>query len=447
MDTETPVILVIVGITGDLAKRMILPAIGRIAAAGTLPHHFHILGVTRQKNVSIDHLLARVENKEFVTEHLQIFQMDLDSPKEYHRLKTELEKIEKKFGRGAQRLFYLSVPPHVSETIIKYHGASGLAKVEKTKLLLEKPFGIDMATATDLVGEIEKYFSNEQVYRIDHYVAKGMAQNIIVFREENSLFRRTWNKEFIERIEIIASESIGIEGRIGFYEQAGALRDYVQNHLLQLAALTLMEIPPSGSMMEDVSVRRLAALKDLYFPTDAPLQKYVRRGQYRGYTQEVDNPKSTVETFTAVTLFSKNSRWKGVPIVLVAGKMLEKKMTEVRIFYKKDQETESNELVLRLYPDEGVLIRVWAKRPGYQKDVEKHILRFTYADHYKVLPEAYEQVLLDSIRSDQSRFTSSAEVLESWRILAPVQEAWKRGSDDLFLYEPGASVAEILTQE
>src|ERR1035437_2486585 len=215
MKNNTPTILIIFGITGDLSRRYLLPAIEAIAKAKKLPEKFEIVGITRQKN-------------------FKFFQMDIGDEKDYKKLDSHLRKIEKTFGTPTQRLFYLSVPPGVSKSIIELLGKSGLAKIKNTNLLLEKPFGVDLKNATDLARHVDKYFSPTQVYRIDHYLAKETAQNIIVFREGNSLFKKTWNKDFIESIEIIASEKIGIEGRANFYEQTGALRDFVQSHLLQL---------------------------------------------------------------------------------------------------------------------------------------------------------------------------------------------------------------------
>lgn len=433
----SPTLLVIVGITGDLAKRKLLPALVEIAKAGVLPDKFKIIGITRQSEVDISTLFNQETDQTYLRERLTIFQMDLGLSEDYSRLKELLANSGKEFGLETQNLFYLSVPPQVSPEIVEHLGQSGLAEIKNTKILLEKPFGIDLSSATFLIEQINKYFKPEQVYRIDHYLAKEMAQNLIIFRESNSLFRRTWNADFIERIEIVASEQIGIEGRANFYEQTGALRDLIQSHLLQLAAITLMDLSESSTV--DIPLRRLAALKSLRVKLEE-----VKRGQYLGYREEVKNPNSVVETFVSLTLFSDNSRWSGVPIKLVTGKFLDQKTTEIRIFYRQDQMTEANELILRLQPDEGVLVRLWAKRPGYDKQIERHLLHFSYAEHYDKLPEAYEQVLLDSMVSDHSLFTSSEEVLESWRIVDLVQADWKNKSSDLIFYEPGSKPDKIV---
>jgi glucose-6-phosphate 1-dehydrogenase len=293
-----------------------------------------------------------------------------------------------------------------------------------------------MTSAETLVRGIRAHFAEDQVYRIDHYLAKEMVQNMIVFRQSNALFRRTWNKDFIERIEIIASEAIGIEGRATFYEQTGALRDVVQSHLLQLAAVTLMDAPAAENWPA-IPQERLRALQQLRLAPGAVTDAVIR-GQYHSYKTEVANPHSAVETFVSLTLESTDPAWRGVPITLVTGKALHRKTTEVRLQYRDSDTNEANRLVLHIQPDEGAEIDLWTKEPGYEHKRKRHSLHFSYGEHYTTLPEAYERVLVDAMRSDHSLFTSSDEVLASWRILAPVQAAWDMSSDDLITYETGA---------
>jgi len=422
MKNESPTILVIFGITGDLARRYLLPAIDAIGQAQMLPQKFKIVGITRQKDS-------------------QFYQMDTEKIEDYQGLDKYLEEIEKSFGIPAQRVFYLSVPPEASKSIIELLGQSGLSKKGESKLLLEKPFGTNLENAGDLARHIDKYFSPEQVYRVDHYMAKETAQNIIVFRSGNSLFKKTWNKDFIKSIEIIASEAIDIEGRANFYEQTGALRDYVQSHLLQLAALTLMELPED---LNDVPKLREKALKNLNIVCDITQKECVKRGQYEGYRNEVKNPNSLVETFVSVNLHSNDPNWSGVPITLVTGKALEKRFTEIKIRYKRDKENESNELILRIQPDAGIEFSIWTKVPGYERKITPHYLSFKLKDHYSVLPEAYEQVLYDAINGEHSLFTGSGEILETWRILDAVQETWKNQKDDLVIYKKGSTLYEVM---
>jgi glucose-6-phosphate 1-dehydrogenase len=441
--TIQPTIIIIVGISGDLSRRKLLPALSQIAAAGALPEEYCIVGITRQPNLARTELLARATAAPDIADHLELFDMDLAAAADYERLANYLQELEKKFSAPAQRLFYLSVPPQASRLIIELLGRSGLAAVPQTKLLLEKPFGVDLASAQELVEHINLYFQSDQVYRIDHYLAKETAQNIIVFRQDNSLFKRTWNKDFIERIEIIATESIGIEGRAVFYEQTGALRDLVQSHLLQLAALTLMDIP-NDRQLADIPNRRLSALQQLRLSAAQPLTVSVQRGQYRGYQTEVNNPGSAVETFVSLTLESTDPKWQGVPIILRTGKALASKFTGIKIAYKKDASHESNQLVLRLQPDEGVELCLWAKKPGYDYQVDRHPLKFAFQEYYQNLPEAYEQVLFNAINSDHSLFASSEEVLATWQLLDVVQKAWEMSDADLISYESGSTIEEIL---
>lgn len=438
-----PTILVIVGITGDLTKRKLLPAIEQIAKTGALSDQFRLVGITRQPNVTAEDLIAKVPALDFLVDHSEIMTLDVTDLKAYDTLKDRLVQIEQEFGTTAQRLFYLSVPPTVAQPIIERLGMSELSKHPNTKILLEKPFGVDLTSAQELVQDIDKYFSPNQVYRIDHYLAKETAQNIVVFREQNSLFKQTWNNKHIERIEIIASEQIDIQGRSAFYEQTGALRDLVQSHLLQLAALVLMH-PPKADKLQDIPQRRLEALRALQLPKNKPIESVVQRGQYRGYAEAVNNPGSTVETFVSLQLESTDPLWVGVPIRLTTGKALREKFTEIRILYKREEGYESNELVLHLQPNESIELYMWAKRPGYQHIVSPHSLQFSFKDHYALFPEAYEQVLFSGLGSDHTLFTSSEEVLETWRILDPIQKYWSTHSDDLILYEPGSDVREVV---
>ena len=340
------------------------------------------------------------------------------------------------------------VPPSASESIIEYLGKSGLAAGPNTKLLLEKPFGMDLDSAVKQITHIDAHFKSEQVYRIDHYLAKEMAQNLVVFRDYNSFFKQTWNNKFIERIEVTAKEKIGIEGRANFYEQTGALRDLVQSHLLQLTALTLMKAIPEQDQNESLNdstqpSRRLEVLKQLKLSSIESMSEVAVRGQYKSYREEVQNPESVVETYVSLQLESSDPNFAGVPIVLTTGKMLVEKVTEIRIFYKKGSDMEANDLVLRIQPDEGVFMSIWSKKPRYEDTLEKSNLEFTYKTHQTELPDAYEKVFIDAMRSDKHLFISNAEVLEAWRILTPVQEAWKKSIDDLEFYENGVEKIDI----
>ncbi|HKX73543.1 MAG TPA: glucose-6-phosphate dehydrogenase [Candidatus Saccharimonadales bacterium] len=432
-----PTILVIVGISGDLAKRKLLPALSQIASYQAFPKKFKIVGLVRRK-LTVEDVLPDGD-QEFLRKHLELYELDMTDTAQYVQFAERLKAIEKEFGETAQRLFYLAVPPQVSQPLVDCLGESGLAQVPDTKLLLEKPFGTDLVSAQELIEGIKKHFTEEQVYRIDHYLAKETAQNLVVFRSGNALFKRSWNNNFIERIDIIAAEKISVEGRAGFYEQTGALRDFVQSHLLQLAALTLMELPKAGAW-DTIPQKRLHALSQLNMPTN------VVRGQYDGYRSEVGSPKSLVETFVSLTLTSKDPRWWGVPITLTTGKSLNDKASEIRITFKREDLGEANQLVLRLQPNEGIELYLWAKRPGYERELQHVTLDFSYQQHFAgaALPDAYERVFMDAMRSDRSLFTTSDEVLETWRVLDPIQHSWEMHTDDLIMYKPGSTIEDVM---
>ncbi len=435
----TPTVLIIIGITGDLSKRKLLPAVEQILQTSLAPGSLKVIGVTRQQ-VSPESILKEVDSETtLLGANFETYQMNLTDVAEYRKLNDHLSDIEKTFGEPIQKLFYLSIPPQIAQPIVELLGKSDIADEISTKLLLEKPFGIDLDSAHDLVKQARHHFEEAQIYRIDHYMAKEMAQNLIVFRQNNSLFRRTWNNNFIESIEIVASEKIGIEGRAAFYEQTGALRDLVQSHLLQLAALTLANLSDDGR--QSIPAERLKALRSIKTPQN--ISKVAMRGQYETYRTEVENATTTVETFVSLTLESTDPRWEGVPITLTTGKALSEKTTEIRVTYRQDTAEEANMLTLRIQPNEGIEIDLWAKRPGYESELQKVPLNFSYANHFTKLPEAYERVFMDAIRSDRALFTTSDEVLETWRILEPVQHAWDMENDTLHFYKNGSSADDI----
>lgn len=415
--------LLIFGISGDLSRRKLLPALQTIVSTGEF-EELSIIGVSRRE-------LPTEEIFKGLTSHSSLFTMDMASLADYRRLKSHLN-----LGEDDQLLIYLSVPPSATRQIITLLGETGLNQ-PNVKLLLEKPFGVDLASAQAMHEHISQFFKEEQVYRIDHYLAKEMAQNIVAFRVGNSLFDYVWNSHAIESIEVIASETIGIEGRAQFYEQTGALRDVVQGHLMQLLSLVLMEIPRELDWNAVPSLR-LQALRQLH--TADPYT--AKRAQYEGYITEVDNPRSMTETFISLELSSADPRWQGVPLRLTTGKALNKKTTEIRITFKKSRDRQSNCLVFHIQPDEGVEIDLFAKQPGYERGLETRSLAFAYPEG-TLLPDAYEQVIVDAIRSHKSLFTTSDEVLESWRVLQPVLSAWEMEKTLLPQYKKGSLPAAI----
>lgn len=431
-----PTILVVFGITGDLSQRYLLPALAEVAKATQLPKDFRVLGISR-RDVSAAEVLGR--RYKTLASFTQVFQMNLEDAEDYRGLRKKLADTSKEVKRRPQVIFYFAVPPVATLGIIRHLGQAGLNHA-RTKLLLEKPFGFDLQSARVLIAQTSKFFPEDQIYRIDHYLAKEMAQNIVVFLGSNSLFRDSWSNQSIEKIDVIVAEKIDIEGRAQFYESTGALRDIIQSHLLQLAALTLMKPCTGVFEYEELPGRRLAALQALSIDTSKP----ILRAQYNGYQKEVKNPGSTTETFVGLTLKSADPRWQGVPIVLASGKNLNDKLTEIRIYFKKQDASEINMLKLRVQPREGIELDLWIKEPGYDRRLKQKPLAFTYEQHYGRLPDAYERVLVDAIRGSHSLFASSSEVLESWRILEPVQKRWSMMSRDLFFYKAGSTLEEVL---
>jgi glucose-6-phosphate 1-dehydrogenase len=426
-------LLVIFGVSGDLSKRYLLPAMAEICASSDIRAHLKLLGVSRRP-LAVEEILTDTTRR--IASQLSTIQLDYTQPQEYQKLKDYLKEHP-----AEQVIFYFAVPPDAAPDIIKHLGAAGLNH-DGAKLLLEKPFGTDLASAKELINQTSKYFSEDQVYRIDHYLAKTVAQNISVFLSSNALFRNVWSKDFIEYIEIVVAEKIGLENRVAFYEKTGALRDIVQSHLLQLAALTLMEASPDPFDVGDVPARRLAALKNLELAPD--LTSSVYRAQFESYKHEVGNPDSQVETFVALQLASKDERWKGVPIYLATGKNLDRRLTQIRVNFKKSTAAQANTLILRIQPDEGIELDLWIRKPGYQRQLQEQKLSYSFAQSDSRLPDAYEQVLVEAIRSDHSLFTGSGEVLESWRIIQPVLDHWHKGKVPLPLYKPGTPIEQIL---
>jgi glucose-6-phosphate 1-dehydrogenase len=421
--------LLIFGITGDLSTRKLLPALHKIVQVADF-EGLQIIGVSR-RDVNVGQLIKTSTDSGQLAGRTTIFSMDLAQAGDYHELKKYIN-----LQADEQLLVYLSVPPNAATQIVDFLGAAGI-NTPSTKLLFEKPFGVDLASATEMIESTSRYYAEEQIYRIDHYLAKEMAQNIVAFRGGNALFSHLWNNTAIEKIEVIASESIGIEGRGQFYEQTGALRDVVQGHLMQLLALILMDIPESfdWNMLPDM---RLKALQQLI----AADPQQTKRAQYEGYQQEVGNPGSLTETFVSLRLLSMDPRWQNVPMMLVTGKALGKKTTEIRVHFRKFHEAQSNCLTFRIQPNEGVEIELYVKRPGYEQAFEMQKLQFNYpAD--RTWPDAYEHVIVDAIRSKKSFFTGSEEVLRAWEILAPLQDVWMMDDSSLVTYAAGSAVETI----
>jgi glucose-6-phosphate 1-dehydrogenase len=422
--------LLIFGITGDLSTRKLLPALKEIISTGDFDD-LSIIGVSRRE-VNIPELLQSSLGDASLQDKVSVHSMDLAAANDYYSLKEYVALQD-----DEQLITYLSVPPQAATQIVDFMGEAGM-NTPNVKILFEKPFGVDLQSAQDVIARTARYYHEDQLYRIDHFLAKEMAQNIVAFRGGNAMFGHIWNGDSIEKIEVIASEKIGIEGRAQFYEQTGALRDIVQGHLMQLLALTLMDIPVDLDW-NTLPQLRLEALQALH-PADSNL---ATRAQYEGYQSEAGNPGSATETFVALQLASTAPQWKDVPIHLITGKALNEKTTEVRIHFRKFHEGQSNCLIFRIQPNEGVEIDLFTKKPGYDREFETQKLQFSYPEHTR-LPDAYEQVIVDAIHSRKSLFTSSDEVLRSWEVLKPVQAMWEMDNQPLKTYSQGSTTSDVI---
>ncbi|MGA7315861.1 MAG: glucose-6-phosphate dehydrogenase [Silvibacterium sp.] len=467
-----PGAVVIFGASGDLTKRKLLPALFHLEQQGLLPKEFAIVGVARRDLKSTfaadmkDGILKYGGGKEgdrtideFI-EKVDYHAMNFDDDQGYTDLKALLDQIDREHGTKGNRLFYLAVAPEYFSDIINHLGAHGMAHPEKghARVIIEKPFGHDLQSAKELNNEVNKVFDEEQIFRIDHYLGKETVQNILVFRFANGIFEPIWNRNFIDHVQITAAESIGIEGRGPFYEKAGALRDVVQNHVMELLSFVAMEPPVSfeADSVRGEKVKVWRAIKPI------PIENTVR-GQYslgmedgqqvQGYREEdrVD-PNSTTETYAALKLEMENWRWAGVPFYLRAGKRLAKRVTEIMIQFKQPplllfdrseggacDEIQPNILTIRIQPDEGISLRFGAKVPGPETNVCPVVMDFQYASAFGVnSANGYERLLLDAMLGDQTLFAHRDGVEATWRLYTPVLEAWaKAKSRDFPNYRSG----------
>lgn len=453
-----PSIIVIFGITGDLARRYLLPSLYHLMKDGLLNDKTSIVGVTR-RNVSMDELFDQVElcvnevDKVCDPEALRamhdrtsMFQMDLDDPKSYDALLAKLNSLEDSAGVCMNRLYYLSIPPQTYASVIRLLGQQGLNKSCQheralTRLLVEKPFGFDIASAEALVSEIARAFDEEQVFRIDHYMAKETVQNILTFRFRNPIFESLWNRDHISKIEISAKQKIGIESRAAFYEPLGALRDFIQSHLLQILGIIAMD-KPEVLDSQHIHANKQALLEQIEPVPADKITERVKRGQYEGYREEVSNPASVTETYADVTVFINSPRWQGVPVRLVTGKALDERKTEVCVTFRGDgPASDSNRLRFRIQPNEGIELDLLTKRPGYADNLQTTVMDFSYRNDFRNHghPDAYERVLVDAVRGDHTLFATSGEVLAAWRAIQPVIDVWSGNDNGLIKYEPGTS--------
>ena len=485
-----PHVVVLFGATGDLAHRKVVPALFHLWVGNLLPERFALVCFGRRPfsdqeiraalRASLDKhaRITPVDEERWASfaSRITYHQGGFDEPAAYTSLSTKLAAIDMASGTDGNRLYYLATPASSFPEIVRGLGAAGLdhetADGGWRRIVIEKPFGRDLETAVKLNREVGKVFRESQVYRIDHYLGKETVRNILIFRFGNLIFEPIWHRRYIDHVQITVAESIGVEGRGAFYEETGALRDILQNHLLQLLTLVAMEPPASleADALRDEKVKVLRAIRPI--PVEKVDQSVVR-GQYGpgwvGATEtpayrseQAVDPASETETFVAARLEIDDWRWAGVPFYLRAGKRLPKRATEIAIQFKDvpqrlfptvGDEPEPNLLVIRIQPDEGILMRFAAKVPGLGIDVRPVNMDFAYGSAFTVeSPDAYETLILDALLGDASLFTRADEVEAAWRIVDPIIDAWIAGGQpEMPNYTSGTwgpeAADELLTRE
>lgn len=455
---KTPTNLVLFGITGDLANKKIIPALFNLYKADLLPQLFTVIGFARRDlsetdvnnlvKESLSKYLVEDEDQKRLDEFLNLFkyhQGNFTKQGDFEKLGKELGLIDKKWETCSNKLFYLSVPPNFYETILKNLAETGLTEecsdeTGWTRVIVEKPFGKDFDTAQELETLLENLFKEEQIYRIDHFIAKEMLQNIVAFRFANNFLESSWNRDFIDSIEIYFSENFGVENRINFYDGIGALRDVGQNHLLQILALTTMEDPGEFSN-KNIRQERALVLEQLIPPTLNQIKDTTTRAQYEGYKEiETTKPDSKTETYFKITAFLNSKKWEGVPITLESGKYLSENDLKIYVNFK-EKNGFRNRVIFDLAGDDmGIYIDFWAKRPGLEMEIEKRTLSFSLLEDCEAcnIAEPYEKLILDCMSGDQTLFVSSREVKALWKFIDPIICAWDKDEVPLLKYKKGA---------
>ena len=473
--TPPPATVVIFGASGDLTKRKLVPALynlllerhlSRIAIVGTSRSDLGDDTFRQRAKEGIDAFSRRrpvdedLWNALAPAVHYQ--PVTYDDPQTFRDLRARLEAVEKQHNLPGNRLFYLSTPPSVFAPIIRNLGEAGLvdpAEEPFARVVIEKPFGTDLASAQSLNHEVHEVLQEKQIFRIDHYLGKETVQNLLVFRFANSIFEPLWNGKYVRAVQITGAETLGVEQRGSYFEKAGILRDMVQNHLFQVLCLAAMEPPASfdADAVRDEKTKVLRALRPLL---GEDVATSVIRGQYAkgsvlgkdvpGYREEggVD-PDSRTETYVAMKLAIDNWRWAGVPFYLRSAKRMPKKVTEIAIHFRpaphrlfgdaRMGHLDGNTLAIRIQPDEGITLTLGSKVPGQSVEIAPVSMEFRYASSFGVqAPEAYERLLLDALNGEGTLFTRGDEVEASWRFITPIHEAWNAGEGRPYAYEAGS---------
>jgi glucose-6-phosphate 1-dehydrogenase len=469
-----PTTLVIFGATGDLARRKLMPAVYNLAHEGALPERFNLIGVSRrdqtdddfrrQAREAIAQYSRRVPDQqvlEGLLGRLKYIGNRFDDTEGYAKVGAAIDALDEEAGEPLNRVHYLATAPEYFPVITRALKANGLERHEHcdVRVVIEKPFGHDLASARSLQQVVDSVFRERQVYRIDHYLGKETVQNVMAFRFANYMFEPLWNRNFIDHIQITAAEDLGIGTRAGYYDASGALRDLVQNHMLQLLTLVCMEPPASfeANKVRDEKVKVLHAIEP---PTLEQVPEMAVRARYTagvsggddvpGYLDEEGVPDdSTTETYAALRLEVHNWRWAGVPIFLRTGKRLARKVTEIAVqlkpvphmaFQSKGSVgVQPNQLILAVQPNEGVSLSLGAKIPGASMRIRPVNMEFLYGTSFmSQSPEAYERLILDAMRGEATLFTRNDEVDAQWSIIDPILKAWESGVPPLAEYEAGS---------
>ncbi|MGH7790043.1 MAG: glucose-6-phosphate dehydrogenase [Candidatus Binatia bacterium] len=465
---EDPVTLVIFGASGDLSKRKLIPALYHLENAGHLPDRYAVIGFSRTPMSDAAYresmraaLQERVGDQTVAADHKVVQALhyqagDVSDPASFQGLKARVEQLERERNLPGHRLFYLSVAPTFFPVIVEQLAAAGLIRPCDgpvwSRVILEKPFGHDLQSARELTATIRQYLDERQIYRIDHYLGKETVQNILSFRFGNSIFEPLFNRRYVDSVQITVGETLGMEGNRGaYYDSAGAIRDMVQNHMMQLFCLIAME-PPSALDADAVRDEKVKVLRSLQPMTPEEVAEWTVRGQYGvgerdgkivpGYRQEKGvKPDSSTETFVALRTKLDNWRWAGVPFLLRSGKRLAAQVSEIGVRFKRPPmlffrevaqqqglapaQPRANWLVLRIQPHEGISLSFACKRPGMVVRLDDVTMDFDYQDTFQTRsPEAYERLLLDALRGDASLFTRSDEVEYAWRFVTSLIDGW-----------------------
>ena len=460
MEKPKNCILIIFGASGDLTDRKLIPAVFALKKQNILPEGFAVLGIGRTELTSEtfrdkmkEGILTFSEEKDLNENSLNEFlyllnyiSIDTKNADDYSKVAEQLDILNIKYQAKGNYLFYLSTPPNMFEIISNNLGSVGLNIQDGAyrRIIIEKPFGYDLKSGQELNNKLHDFFEEEQIYRIDHYLGKETVQNLLVTRFSNGIYEPLWNRNYVHHIEITAAESIGVEKRGGYYDSAGALRDMVQNHLIQLVGLTAME-PPSTFDSNSIRNETLKVFQALRPVKEEEVDNFVIRGQYVaskirgeniiGYREEEGiNPNSKTETYVAMKFYVDNWRWGGVPFYIRTGKRLPTHVTEIVIHFKPtphylfsidDGFNQCNQLVIRIQPDEGILLKFGMKEPGAGYKVQNVNMDFHYKDLANIrLPSAYERLLYDAMVGDSTLYSRGDAVEAAWKFIAPIQNAW-----------------------